>query len=68
MAPVEFLRSERGLTVHLEGERLVELPFGRQRECHGLSEDVRLAEQQQRGSARDAGQVCHPDCAKRKTA
>ena len=68
MVPVEFLRRERGLAVHLESERLVELSFGSKWQADGLSQHVGLAEAKHRGLARHAGQVGHTDRSESKMA
>src|SRR5580700_9624439 len=68
MIPVEFLSRERGLAVHFEGERLIELPFGSNWQAHGLSQHVRLAEAKHRSLTRHAGQVGHTDRSESKMA
>src|SRR5271169_4269993 len=61
MVPVEFLCRERGLAVHFESERLVELSFGSEWQAHGLSQHIGLTEAKHRSLARHSGQVGHTD-------
>src|SRR6202023_1761700 len=68
MVPVEFLRRERGLAVHLESERLVELSFGSKRQADGLAQHIGLAQAKHRVPARHAGQVGHTDRSESKMA
>src|SRR5580704_454909 len=68
MAPIKLLCGERGLAVHFENERLVELSFGGKWQAHGLSQHVGLAEAKYRGLARHAGQVGHTDRSESKMA
>src|SRR5258708_12557541 len=68
MVPVEFLRRERGLAVHLESERLVELSFGSKWQADGLAQHIGLAQAKHRGPARHAGQVGHTDRSESKMA
>ena len=40
MVPIKFLGLERGLTIHFEGQHLVELALRSQRQGHGLAQHV----------------------------
>src|SRR4051794_35296877 len=68
MVPVEFLRRERGLAVHFESERLVELALGGKWQADGLAEHVGRAEAKHHGLSRHAGQVRQTDGSESKMA
>jgi hypothetical protein len=61
MAPIKLLCGERGLAVHFESERLVELSLGGKGQAHGLSQHVGLAEAKYRRLARHSGKVGYTD-------
>src|SRR5262245_26249763 len=56
MDPVELLCLERGLTVHLESEHLLELTLGGERQRYRLRQHVRLVDPEHARPAGSAGQ------------
>src|ERR1700739_1139838 len=68
MVPIEFVRRERGLAVHFESQRLVELSFGSKWQAHGLSQHIGLAEAKYRSLTRHAGQVANTNGSESKMA
>jgi hypothetical protein len=42
MAPIDLVRRERRLLIHLKCERLMDVTLGGDRHCHGLGEDIGL--------------------------
>ena len=68
VVPVKFLGGERGLPIHLEGERLIDLAFRGERQNHRLAQDIGLAQAQHHGFASRARQFGETGGAQRKLA
>ena len=60
VCPVELLGLERGLSIHLEIEYLIELALGRERQGDSFGEDVGFAEAQNLMEPADLGSSADP--------